>query len=1265
MSMLNRLFSGQVWQRVVLISCFVLLAAACWYLGPWFGFGEARPLEATEPRLVVLLCLLLLLISFWFYLPLFIPLMLLGITLVWVLGPWIQIGEAYPLKGIGNRFVVMFLITLCGLFYGLWLLLRALAVNPRLLDKLAKKNSSSVDKEVDSTVINAVIERGARYMRRIQRTVSFWNRFFGFHQSELPWFLVLGAPGAGKTTMLFSSGQSFPLPEQLSRKGKENPSTENCECIYTNEALFIDTAGKYSGETDSARREWVNLVHALKKHRPVRGINGVIITLSVEDILHKEDSARLDIAATLRARLDELRQQLGVRFPVYVTITKLDLMTGFEAYFRNLTASEREQIWGVTLPWDGQNSMTAANLHTTLNEELGLLQERLSSAMYVRQQEEYDVGERKSMYALPQDFGLLAKGVTEVVQNIFFASRYDDAKYYPVLRGVYFVSSCQQNKFTLCNNYTLLQKWRHLLDNKKPHTPASLKCHNTEEGLLSGNVRGKHYFLARLFSDVIIPDRDLVSDNLQRHSKHRLKNVVGHFATWGITVWLLFAVWTSYQLNSKYLDELSVKLAKMSKQTAVFVRNPNVELLPPLLNTTQSLAHSELFDVNNPPAERRYGLYTGFRISSYSETLYHFFLKRYLLPQLQERATHDLNQAIRGSDDDALWLALKRYLMLTDASRQDPDWLIEKIASDWEQSGSISPYGARTNFVRHLTVLFSLSDWLRYGQKPNQELINVARARLKEKPDSARIWQQMKKSFGTDMPSLTLRGIIGSEAPLVFTLQDEKLLQQGIPGIYTMQGWQGLVKKKLQTSMLILQREDSWITGQNNGLTNPLALHEALLARYLKEYGDNWEHFLNSVRLISSEGKTLLVSQNPSMDIALLRTLVSDNSPLRILLQRAVQETSLLVSKPVIETGLLDQQGGVVQQAQKLNKTLDYREQQLVRKHLENRFRNLRLFVLGTSGDEMQKGDFVQEQGIPLNSVLSLLQDQYTRFVVYNSMASDAVLPPLGEEGARIAAQVGTWPEPVRNIVSPLLVRSFNKLQKRSVTQSVASIANGPGQICRANLQGRYPFAVSDREVSIADFERFFAAGGIVDSWFQQNLAEKVDMSRSPWRYKGTEDSSGLVFFEQVEHIRHLFFTDSEYKKFGMNFEASVRELSSSTREFVLNVDGSMLKDSHGPIMVQRLNWPGGNSTNHVSMSFRQEQAGALPDHIWRGNWPLLRWLDAAVSVNAVGSDQVLMRWGEDDKSVLLAIRGLSRGGKLPGEILREFRCPVISGQRQ
>lgn len=155
-----------------------------------------------------------------------------------------------------------------------------------------------------------------------------------------------------------------------------------------------------------------------------------------------------------------------------------------------------------------------------------------------------------------------------------------------------------------------------------------------------------------------------------------------------------------------------------------------------------------------------------------------------------------------------------------------------------------------------------------------------------------RVWHRLKSELLADSSKkLTLRGLTGGQSPMIFTLNDEVLKRQGIAHIYTRDGWQDQVKKKLITRLTGLQDEDRWVMGNAKGTTtNPLTLREGVMTLYLKEYTSVWQHFLGNIRLVPM-GKTK--TGGVSIDIALLRTLVGDNSPLRTLLQRVVDETTL------------------------------------------------------------------------------------------------------------------------------------------------------------------------------------------------------------------------------------------------------------------------------------------------------------------------------------------------------------------------------------
>lgn len=1253
MSVFSRIFSGTGLRRFALIAVFGVLAAAVWFLSPWFGFGEITPWASVESRIVMLILLLVMLILRWYRLPLMLDLASIAIAMVWIIGPHILVAEHYPLKSIANRCAVIALLVAITGLWALWRLLQALADNPALLNRLMSRKRDGAEHKPDMQAINQIIAAGVKHTQRVQRALPLWRRFFSFSDSKvrLPWFMVVGPQHAGKTRMLFSSGLDFPLPEQLNRQDRENLPTENIECLYTNDALFLDTSGKYLLKTQPVQQEWQGVLAALKKYRPKRSLNGVIVTLSVEDILHKSQADRLSIAASLRARLSEARDVLGLRFPVYVNITRMDMLTGFNAYFRNLTAAEREQILGVTLPFDRQSHASAAELGKQIGDALTQLEQRLNSALCQRQLEEYDVNDRKQMYALPQDFRLLNQGVTEMLQHIFLSSRYDETQFNTTLRGIYFVSSCQPGVEGLLNNNTVVQRWRNLIGHKQPETAASLSVQDENATTADSGIWGKHYFLRQLFSEVISADRDLVTSSLRMRTQHRLRNVVGHLAVVLIATWLVWGVVTSFKLNRDYLDTLEDRTVQLTEKVTDYVDHPEQQLLPGVLYSTQVLDQYLGLDISHPPLNWRYGLYTPATVKRGADALYTFFLQNALLPKLQEQATKSLAKAVTDNDTNAVWDALKLYLMIKGEGVIDHNYLISQINQQWKASGMVDAYGQQTTFDSHLNALFASDNWQKKADPVDAVLVKQARDLLLQIPQTTRLWQHFRqKIMAESPPDITLQGMVDPQAPMIFKMVSGDDEEASVPGIYTRDGWRDLVKKQLATSLIGLQKEDNWVLGKTGSVVNPLTLRDEVLTLYLQEYAKNWQRFLSGIRLIPMGGQP-----NLSMDVALLRTLVADNSPLRGLLERAVTETTLAEKQDKTLQNAIQSElrtGRLVQQATKLKESVDFREQRLVHQYVDFPFSSLRRFV---NGDQAGVG-FNPNQTVGLNRLMNLLTDQYTRYVVYSSSLNDGDIPVMGPEGSRLAAESRTWPEPVKGLLMPLLGRSNETIQKSIVKLSVNAIDKGIGQICSRTLQGRYPFSASKQEVSLADFERFFATDGVVDSWFKENLADKVDTSAYPWRYKGSEGGKGLDFFQRVAAVREAMF-DAEGRKVSLSLTARVHYLSPDIAQLMLKIGGETLRYSHGPVLPFSFAWPTGRLTSAVSMTGQRLPSAALPDLTFNGAWSVLRWLDSAERRTG-GADGQLFTWSLGGKPVELEISGLAGKNQQLQSMLRSFRCP-------
>src|SRR5262249_38068140 len=73
---------------------------------------------------------------------------------------------------------------------------------------------------------------------------------------------------------------------------------------------------------------------------------------------------------------------------------------------------------------------------------------------------------------------------------------------------------------------------------------------------------------------------------------------------------------------------------------------------------------------------------------------------------------------------------------------------------------------------------------------------------------------------------------------------------------------------------------------------------------------------------------------------------------------------------------------------------------------------------------------------------------------------------------------------------------------------------------CRELIEGRYPVrADSPTDVPLGDFGHVFGPGGVFDTFYHDNLAQVVDNSTSPWRWRpgsAAGPESMLVQFQRV-----------------------------------------------------------------------------------------------------------------------------------------------------
>ncbi len=262
------------------------------------------------------------------------------------------------------------------------------------------------------------------------------------HLYQLPWYMFIGPPGAGKTTALVHSGLDFPLADKGGAQAIQGVGgTRNCDWWFTDQAVLIDTAGRYTTQDSHAAVDsaaWLGFLRLLKRTRRRQPLNGVLVAISLSDLAQLDEADRLAHARAIRKRVRELHDELGVRIPVYVLFTKADLIAGFVEFFDSLGKEDREQVWGMTFPLDDAKDEGGAVARFGM--EFDALLARLNERMLERVQQETDIQRRRLIYGFPQQIASLRDVAGAFLTEIFRPSRLEAR---PLLRGVYLTSGTQ------------------------------------------------------------------------------------------------------------------------------------------------------------------------------------------------------------------------------------------------------------------------------------------------------------------------------------------------------------------------------------------------------------------------------------------------------------------------------------------------------------------------------------------------------------------------------------------------------------------------------------------------------------------------------------------------------------------------------------------------------------------------------------------------------------------------------------------------------
>ncbi|MEI2743530.1 MAG: type VI secretion system membrane subunit TssM [Candidatus Competibacter sp.] len=1096
----------------------------------------------------------------------------------------------------------------------------------------------------------------------------------GQYLYQLPWYIIIGPPGSGKTTALINSGLRFPLG---AGKVRGVGGTRNCDWWFTDEAVLLDTAGRYTTQDSHEevdRAAWRGFLDLLKKHRRRRPINGAFVAISLSDLMQQREEEREAQALAIKQRVQELHEHFGIRFPIYVLFTKADLIAGFVEFFADLGKEERDQVWGLTLPMD--DPANPEGVIQEFNAEFERLEQRLNDRLVERLQDERDPQRRDLIYTFPQQFGSLKPMAERFLKEVFRPSRFEERV---LLRGVYFTSGTQEGTpidrliSSLANTFGLRR-----------------------QVLSTFSGKGRSYFITRLLREVIFPESELAGTNL-RFERWRAWIQRGAYAAALLVTATAAGLWlTSYARNELYVRAVEKQRIEVANQLAALSpdqSDPAIALA--LLDAARAIPGGYEDRNAGKPWLMGFGLYQGDKLGGEAQAIYQRLLAQVFLPRIVLRMEERLRQSV--GNPTALYDTLKVYLMMDDAERFDAKTVKAWLEQEWQ---NYLPRGVdrqqRERLVGHLDALLEQAP-LKSPIALDAALIQNSRAFLNQTPLAQRIYERLKQRqrAAGNPPDIGLTAAAGPDTPRVFERKSGQPLGEGVSGLYSYNGYYQFFLNE-SPKLLDQLADESWILGPSAQVsTNPAErqqVADTLCRLYLADYQRLWQELLGDIKIKEFN--------NPDAALDILQVLSGPTSPIQTIFKTIARETALdrpppapPAEPPPPDKSLTEKIAGII------NKPQTAEADKPLNCGVEPR-------LLGLNSQYGREIGGPEGSIPPLDKTLSALNDLYGHLnAIGRARASSpdgTVAQNLKDQFTAVANQLqveaARKPPPFNTLLAKLALDSIESVRSLRDRLNAQWKAAQIAAFFQDNLNGRYPFVRSaiqwsgagpagggtaaapantiqwvgqnaspgasravqgPPDASLAAFGRFFGPNGLLDSFFKQHLQAHVDTSQGVWRWRGptgpeqTISPEALQLFQRAAAVRASLFGGGQTP--AVRFQLTPLELSGDISQAVIGVDGQTLAYAAGQAARPAdLQWTG--ASGQARLQFSMAGGGNPLQFSETGPWAWFKLLDQA-QMQPLGEGQFRVAFQLAGRQAVYELR---TGGGNPFRLreLEKFQCP-------
>ena len=693
----------------------------------------------------------------------------------------------------------------------------------------------------------------------------------GAKVATLPVYLLIGDSNCAKTCTVTNSGlEPELLAGQVYQAGNVT-STRTANIWFSRRSVFIEAGGKLL--TDSAR--WQKLVQKLKPRTSVVGKGEqaprAAVVLFDCDNFTKPGAAEsaANAARTLRARLGEICQAMGINLPVYVLFSKMDRLPFFTDFVRNLSNEESTQVLGITLPMILKRNEGVYGEEETarLTGNFEWLFRSLADARPEFLSRETDAAKLPGAYEFPREFRKVRAAAVQFMVDLCRPSQLSTG---PFLRGFYFsgvrpivinesapvapIAAQQQGGYGSASGATGIFA-AGVRQQQQAAQPAPVAMSRKVPQWL---------FLSHFFADVLLADRAALGASGSSVKTSFARRLL--FISAAVLCVIVLGCFTLSFFNNHGL-EADVRNAAQGfpAMDAAAADLAPLPALGKLESLRQVMVKLVLWRREHPPLGYRFFLYTGDDLYPEARSIYFQRFQQVLFGQTQATDLQFLRTLplTAGPEYGPTYDALKAYLITTTHhEKSTKEWLTPVLMRWWVNGRTVDPDRAGLAQKQFDFYATELQEANPYSSQADTTAVEKARRYLAQFAGEERVYAFMLSEASKNNPPIDFNRTFSNATGIVME-------PHVIPGAFSKGGW-NFMKDAIAHADRYFNGEP-WVLGdQANANIDRGQLAQNLRTRYNADFSKEWRTYMKSASVARYAGlkdasdKLMQISGNQS-----------------------------------------------------------------------------------------------------------------------------------------------------------------------------------------------------------------------------------------------------------------------------------------------------------------------------------------------------------------------------------------------------------------